>query len=130
MSYLDEVPTAGFRYALVRLRDAGTAVGMYRGERAEAALLDNRLSAVMTNYRRWLNRTLLFIGWNVSMSQAINPLPFVVQAQRLFAAQISLGGSCSPPRRSASSMTHCRSSATPMTSSPATAMPRSGSTGW
>ncbi|OBF50247.1 ABC transporter ATP-binding protein/permease [Mycolicibacterium monacense] len=92
LSYLDEVRNAGFRYALVRLRDAGTAVGMYRGERAEAALLDNRLSAVMTNYRRWLNRTLLFIGWNVSMSQAINPLPFVVQAQRLFAGQISLGG--------------------------------------
>lgn len=92
LSYLDEVRNAGFRYALVRLRDAGAAVGMYRGERAEATLLNSRLSAVMTNYRRWLNRTLLFIGWNVSMSQAINPLPFVVQAQRLFAGQISFGG--------------------------------------
>jgi putative ATP-binding cassette transporter len=92
LSYLDEVRNAGFRYALVRLRDAGAAVGMYRGERAETALLDTRLSAVMTNYRHWLNRTLLFIGWNVSMSQAINPLPFVVQAQRLFAGQISFGG--------------------------------------
>jgi putative ATP-binding cassette transporter len=92
LSYLDEVRNAGFRYALVRLRDAGAAVGMYRGERTETALLDNRLSAVMTNYRHWLNRTMLFVGWNVSMSQAINPLPFVVQAQRLFAGQISFGG--------------------------------------
>ncbi len=92
LSYLDEVRNAGFRYALVRLRDAGAAVGMYRGERAENAQLDGRLTAVMTNYRRWLNRTMLFIGWNVSMSQAINPLPFVVQAQRLFAGQITFGG--------------------------------------
>ncbi|KUI38181.1 multidrug ABC transporter ATP-binding protein [Mycobacterium sp. IS-1496] len=92
LSYLDEVRNAGFRYALVRLRDAGAAVGMYRGERAENELLDGRLSAVMANYRRWLNRTMLFIGWNVSMSQAINPLPFLVQAQRLFAGQVSLGG--------------------------------------
>ncbi|MGE2716596.1 ABC transporter ATP-binding protein/permease [Mycolicibacterium litorale] len=92
LSYLDEVRNAGFRYALVRLRDASAAVGMYRGERAETAELDRRLTAVMANYRNWLNRTLLFIGWNVSMSQAINPLPFVVQAQRLFAGQISFGG--------------------------------------
>ncbi|BCI53497.1 ABC transporter permease [Mycolicibacterium litorale] len=92
LSYLDEVRNAGFRYALVRLRDASAAVGMYRGERAETAELDRRLTAVMTNYRHWLDRTLLFIGWNVSMSQAINPLPFLVQAQRLFAGQISFGG--------------------------------------
>ncbi|BBY15841.1 ABC transporter ATP-binding protein/permease [Mycolicibacterium litorale] len=92
LSYLDEVRNAGFRYALVRLRDASAAVGMYRGERAETAQLHSRLTAVMANYRNWLNRTLLFIGWNVSMSQAINPLPFVVQAQRLFAGQISFGG--------------------------------------
>lgn len=92
LSYLDEVRNAGFRYALVRLRDAGAAVGMYRGERAENAQLDGRLRAVMSNYRRWLNRTMLFLGWNVSMSQAINPLPFVIQAQRLFAGQISFGG--------------------------------------
>lgn len=92
LSYLDEVRNAGFRYALVRMRDAATAVGMYRGERAERETLDGRLTAVMANYRNWRNRTLLFIGWNVSMSQAINPLPFVVQAQRLFAGQITFGG--------------------------------------
>ena len=28
---------------------------------------------------------MLFLGWNVSVSQAINPLPYIVQAQRLFA---------------------------------------------
>jgi putative ATP-binding cassette transporter len=33
----------------------------------------------------------LFTGWNLSLSQAIDPLPFIVQAPRLFAREISLG---------------------------------------
>jgi putative ATP-binding cassette transporter len=92
LSYLNELRNASFRYALVRLRDASAAIGLYRGEDAERTLLDTRLSAVMTNYRGWLNRMMLFFGWNISMSQAINPLPWIVQAQGLFARQISFGG--------------------------------------
>jgi vitamin B12/bleomycin/antimicrobial peptide transport system ATP-binding/permease protein len=91
LSFLNELLNASFRYALVRLRDAGAAVGLYRGENAERKQLTGRLAAVMDNYGHWLNRTMLFTGWNLSMSQAINPLPFIVQAQRLFAQQISLG---------------------------------------
>jgi len=92
LSFLNELRNAGFRYALVRLRDAGSAIGLYRGEDVERNLLITRLSAVMQNYRDWLNRTMLFVGWNFSMSQAINPLPYIVQAQRLFGGQLSLGG--------------------------------------
>jgi putative ATP-binding cassette transporter len=91
MSFLNELLNAGFRYALVRVRDYGAAIGLYRGENAERKRLTGRLSAVMGNYGRWLDRTMLFTGWNLSMSQAINPLPYIVQAQRLFAGQISLG---------------------------------------
>lgn len=75
LSYLNELRNAGFRYALVRVRDAGAAIGLYRGEPAERSLLKGRLDAVMDNYRHWLNRMMLFFGWNISMSQAINPLP-------------------------------------------------------
>ena len=91
LSYFNELRNAGFRYALVRLRDTGAAVGLYRGENAEGKLLDGRLSAVMRNYRNWLNRMMLFFGFNVTMSQAINPLPWIVQAQALFAQRISFG---------------------------------------
>ena len=91
LSYLNELLNAGFRYSLVRLRDASAAIGLYRGENAERRVLNGRLSAVMENYRYWLNRMVLFTGWNLSMSQAINPLPFIVQAPRLFAGQISFG---------------------------------------
>lgn len=91
LSFMNELLNAGFRYALVKLRDASAAVGMYRGETAERSVLTGRLSAVMANYGNWRNRMVLFTGWNLSMSQAIDPLPFIVQAPRLFAGQISLG---------------------------------------
>ena len=35
LSYLNELRNAGFRYALVRVRDASAAIGLYRGENAE-----------------------------------------------------------------------------------------------
>ena len=91
LSYLNELRNAGFRYALVRVRDAGAAIGLYRGEPAERSLLKGRLAAVMDNYRGWLRRMMLFFGWNVSMGQAINPLPWLVQANALFAQRISFG---------------------------------------
>jgi vitamin B12/bleomycin/antimicrobial peptide transport system ATP-binding/permease protein len=91
LSYINELRNAGFRYALVRLRDAGAAVGMYRGENSERRVLHERLSSVMDNYRNWLNRMMLFFGWNISMSQAINPLPWIVQAQSLFAQRLTFG---------------------------------------
>jgi vitamin B12/bleomycin/antimicrobial peptide transport system ATP-binding/permease protein len=91
LSFLNELRNAGFRYALVRVRDAGAAIGLYRGEHVEGRLLGGRLSEVMTNYGNWLMRMLRFTGWNLTVSQAINPLPYVVQAPRLFAGRISFG---------------------------------------
>lgn len=91
LSFVNEVRNAGFRYAMIRLKDAAAGVGLYRGEAAERRDLDDRISGVIGNYRSWLRRMMLFLGWNVSMSQAINPLPYVVQAQRLFSQQISFG---------------------------------------
>jgi putative ATP-binding cassette transporter len=91
LSFLNELRNATFRYALVRVRDASAAIGLYRGENVERGLLTGRLLSVMDNYRNWLNRVVLFTGWNLTVGQAINPLPWLVQAQRLFANQISFG---------------------------------------
>ncbi|RDH76482.1 ABC transporter ATP-binding protein/permease [Mycolicibacterium moriokaense] len=91
LSYLNELRNAGFRYALVRVRDAGAAIGLYRGETVERRLLGGRLAEVMANYRNWLNRMVRFTAWNLTASQAINPLPYVVQAPRLFAGAITFG---------------------------------------
>jgi vitamin B12/bleomycin/antimicrobial peptide transport system ATP-binding/permease protein len=91
LSFRNEQTNAAFRYALVRLRDAAEAVGFYRGEQAEREQLDKRFSAVISNYRRYVRRTLRLIGWNYTVTETILPLPFVLQAPRLFAGTIKLG---------------------------------------
>lgn len=91
LSFRNELTNAAFRYALVRLRDAAEAVGFYRGERAERVLLSQRFRPIIDNYLRYVNRTIGFAGWNLSASQAIVPLPWVLQAPRLFAGQIKFG---------------------------------------
>jgi vitamin B12/bleomycin/antimicrobial peptide transport system ATP-binding/permease protein len=92
LSFRNELTNAAFRYALVRLRDAAEAVGFYRGERAERVQLETRFRSIIGNYRRYVRRTIGFTGWNLTMSQAINPLPILVQAPRLFNQQITFGG--------------------------------------
>jgi putative ATP-binding cassette transporter len=92
LSFRNEVFNAAFRYALIRLRDAAEAVGFYRGQRAEETLLSGLFAAIITNYRRYVRRNLGFLGWNLTVSQAIIPLPFIVQAPRLFAGAITFGG--------------------------------------
>ncbi len=91
LSFRNERTNAAFRYALVRLRDRAEAVGFYRGERAERKLLEHRFSAVISNYRHYVRRTLGLIGWNYSVTETILPLPYVLQAPRLFAGTIKLG---------------------------------------
>jgi putative ATP-binding cassette transporter len=91
LSFRNELTNAAFRYALVRLRDAAEAVGLYRGEDAERGQLMTRFMDVIANYRAFVRRTLLFLGWNRSISQIVDPLPTVVQAPRLFAGEIDFG---------------------------------------
>lgn len=91
LSFRNELTNAVFRYALVRLRDAAEAVGFYRGEDVERGLLRRKFAEIITNYRRYVNRTIALTGWNLTMSQIINPLPLVIQAPRLFAGAIDLG---------------------------------------
>jgi vitamin B12/bleomycin/antimicrobial peptide transport system ATP-binding/permease protein len=91
LSFRNELTNAAFRYALVRVRDAAEAVGFYRGESAERVQLSARFRPIIDNYLRYVNRTVGWFGFNVSMSQLIVPLPWVLQAPRLFAGQIKFG---------------------------------------
>jgi vitamin B12/bleomycin/antimicrobial peptide transport system ATP-binding/permease protein len=91
LTFANEKLNAAFRYALVRLRDAAEAVGFYRGEQVERTQLWRRFTPIIDNYRRYVRRTILFNGWNWSVTQAIVPLPWVIQAPRLFAGKIALG---------------------------------------
>ncbi|AAS03848.1 MULTISPECIES: ABC transporter ATP-binding protein/permease [Mycobacterium avium complex (MAC)] len=91
LSFNNEKLNAAFRYALVRLRDAAEAVGFYRGERVERAQLWQRFTPIIANYRRYVRRTIIFNGWNWSVTQIIVPLPLAIQAPRLFAGEIAFG---------------------------------------
>ena len=91
LSFNNEKFNAAFRYALIRLRDAAEAVAFYRGEIAERIQLRLRFEPVVANYKRFITRTMIFTGWNLSMNHIIIPLPWVLQAPRLFAGQISFG---------------------------------------
>ena len=91
LSFRNEATNAAFRYALVRVRDAGEAIGLYGGERAERSQLMTRFAAVITNYRAFVRRGVAFLGWNRSMNQIVDPLPTVVQAPRMFEGQIQFG---------------------------------------
>ena len=87
----NEKYNAAFRYALVRLREAAEAVAFYRGEVAERVGLRRRFAFVVTNYQRYVNRMIGLNGWNLSLSQVIVPLPYILQFPRFFAGEIKLG---------------------------------------
>jgi putative ATP-binding cassette transporter len=87
----NEKYNAAFRYALVRLREASEAVAFYRGELAERTGLRSLFASVVANYRRYINRMIGFYGWNLSLSQIIVPLPYILQFPRFLAGAIKLG---------------------------------------
>jgi putative ATP-binding cassette transporter len=91
LSFNNEKFNAAFRYSLVRLRDASEAVAFYRGEIAERTGLRRRFASVVANYKRYINRMMGFYGWNLSLSQIIVPLPYILQFPRFFAGEIKLG---------------------------------------
>ncbi|MCV6964388.1 ABC transporter ATP-binding protein/permease [Mycobacterium intermedium] len=91
LAFNNEKFNAAFRYALVRLRDASEAVAFYRGELAERTGLRRLFEPVVSNYKRYINRMIGFYGWNVSVSQIITVVPFILQFPRFLAGEIKLG---------------------------------------
>ncbi|MGV0793764.1 ABC transporter ATP-binding protein/permease [Mycolicibacterium sp. XJ1819] len=91
LSFNNEKFNAAFRYALVRLRDASEAVAFYRGEIAERTGLRRLFAPVVDNYKRYINRMMGFIGWNLSMNQIIVVPPYLLQFPRFFSGEITLG---------------------------------------
>ena len=91
LAFNNEKFNAAFRYALVRLRDASEAVAFYRGEIAERTGLRRLFAPVVTNYKNYINRMIGFYGWNLSVDQAQELIPYVVQFPRFLSGEINLG---------------------------------------
>jgi vitamin B12/bleomycin/antimicrobial peptide transport system ATP-binding/permease protein len=91
LSFLNEKLTANYRYMLVRLREYGESVALYRGEPVEQRGLLSSFAAVIANAWAMLWRGLKFDGYNLSVSQVAVIFPFIIQAPRLFSGAIKLG---------------------------------------
>jgi len=91
LNFLNEKLTANYRYLLVRLREYGESVALYRGEPVEKHGLLSSFSAVIANAWAMLWRSLKFDGYNLGVSQVAVIFPFIIQAPRLFAGTIKLG---------------------------------------
>lgn len=91
LNFLRERLTANFRFALVRVRENAENIALYSGEEVEHRGLMDRFDQVIKNYWNIINRTLLFSGWNLTVSQTSVVLPFLVQANRFFAGSVSFG---------------------------------------
>ncbi|CAM5336752.1 ABC transporter ATP-binding protein/permease [Eoetvoesiella caeni] len=91
LNFLNERFNANYRYALVRLREYSESIAFYAGERVEGALLRSRFAQVIGNAWAIVYRSLKFLGFNFTVTQAAVVFPFIIQAQRFFTKQISLG---------------------------------------
>ncbi|TAM90794.1 MAG: ABC transporter ATP-binding protein/permease, partial [Candidimonas sp.] len=91
LNFLNERFNADYRYALVRMREYAESIAFYAGEKVEGALLRNRFAQVIANAWAIVYRSLKFLGFNFAISQTAVVFPFILQAQRFFTKQITLG---------------------------------------
>jgi vitamin B12/bleomycin/antimicrobial peptide transport system ATP-binding/permease protein len=91
LRFLAERLNASYRYSLIRVRDHSEAIALYGGEGVEERGLMNRFSAVIANVWAIVFRNLKFNGTNLIISQVAVILPYIVQAPRFFARQLTLG---------------------------------------
>ncbi|MCE3277641.1 MAG: transporter permease/ATP-binding protein, partial [Propionibacteriaceae bacterium] len=91
LNFLNELLTASYRYALVRVRDNSENIAFYRGEQVENGNLMARFAAVIANTWAIVWRSLKFQGFNLVISQIAVVFPIVIQARRYFSQQITLG---------------------------------------
>ena len=91
LNFLNELLTASYRYALVRIRDNSENIAFYRGEQVENAGLMARFAAVIANTWAIVFRSMKFQGFNLVISQIAVVFPIVIQARRFFSQEITLG---------------------------------------
>jgi putative ATP-binding cassette transporter len=91
LNFLNEKLNATYRYLLMRLREYGESIALYRGEGVERRQLDTGFRAVIANAWATLWRSLKFDGYNLTVSQIAVIFPFLIQAPRMFAGNIKLG---------------------------------------
>ena len=91
LNFISEQVAATYRYALVRLKEYSESIAFFRGNTLERAILDNRFLASIANAWQLLWRNLFLDGYNLIISQIAVVFPLILQAQRFFSKEITLG---------------------------------------
>lgn len=92
LNFLEERLNANYRYSLIRIREYAESIAFYAGEKIENNKLKKKFENVIENVWAIVHRNLKFQGFNFFISQASVVFPFIIQAPRFFAEQITLGG--------------------------------------
>ncbi|MFN4238749.1 MAG: ABC transporter ATP-binding protein/permease [Vogesella sp.] len=91
LNFLNEKLNADYRYNLMRVREYSENIAFYRGEQVEGNSLRQRFGEVIDNVWALVFRNLKLSGFNLTVSQTGVIFPFLLQAKRFFAKEISLG---------------------------------------
>ena len=83
---------ADYRFALVRLRENGEGVALYRGEAEELGNFRARFANVISNWWGIMRKQKQLNFFTIFYAQAAVIFPFVVAAPRYFSGAIQLGG--------------------------------------
>ncbi|MGX2967738.1 ABC transporter ATP-binding protein/permease [Ursidibacter sp. B-7004-1] len=91
LNFLKEKLSGDYRYSLIRLRENAESIAFYSGEQKEQHNLQEKFSAVIHNRWNIVRRMLGLDGFNTGVTQIAMILPLMLQSQRFFAGQVTLG---------------------------------------
>jgi len=83
---------AGFRYALVQVREHAEAIALARGGAREQARLSDAFNAIRDNWAALIRVTKRLTWFSAGYGQLANVFPFVAAAPRYFSGGLQLGG--------------------------------------
>ena len=92
LNYDQQKFEADFRFALVRFRENGEKIALYKGEAREKENFLSFFTHVFNNYWEIMKRQKTLTWFTSGYYQIATIFPFLVAAPRFFARQIELGG--------------------------------------
>jgi putative ATP-binding cassette transporter len=91
LQYQRQRVEADFRFALVRFRENGEGVALYRGEAGEKANFMERFAALADNWWEIMRRTKKLTWFSAGYGQIAIIFPYLVVAPRYFSGKFQLG---------------------------------------
>jgi putative ATP-binding cassette transporter len=83
---------ANFRFALARLRSSYDEIAMSDGERAERGIFDTRFNAVVSNWKKLVNRELILGCFTYPFNHSVLRIPLFVALPGYLAGHVAFGG--------------------------------------